>query len=59
MAKRTSKSAKSNWSLMVGVNGSVPAPLTPLKPDATSIQANTSLQGKVTVGKLRPNQAGE
>lgn len=44
---------------MVGVNGSVPAPLTPLKPDATSIQANTSLQGKVTVGKLRPNQAGE
>jgi hypothetical protein len=57
--KNKSPKSKLNWSLMIGVQGSTPAPLSPLKPDAASIQTNTSLQGKVTVGKLRPNQSGE
>jgi hypothetical protein len=51
---KTGKSKK--FSFMIGVSGSTPKPLPPLKPDMP--KDNTSLTGKITKQPFKPNEQG-
>jgi hypothetical protein len=56
------KSSKPKFSFMVGVGQNTDrplAPLSPLKPDASSIQANTEAVGSHTTTPFKPNAEKE